>query len=374
MIIENNGSVLKKVDEIDIQPDGSFNVPEGITEISHSAFFMDQDSKRLTIRNNDTIGSTFPFYYVNNIEPIKLLRNLIKFFYSASNSINSLQSLILPNSINLIGASAFEGNRNLKNINLSPNITVIKQNTFANCESLETLTIPEQVTKIEGYAFYRCNNLKTITIPDRVTKIGMFAFSRCINLRTITLPANIYQIHYTALDNCRKLELIIINSHDPDAIARMTDLLPESLSEIVVSQEFAQKISNVREQLLKKIISKPNTNPLFRFFNYHGRTMITQKNKVEVVEKNLEKQAGSFPLEILSYINTFSVHDNRFYQKAKKLALNLPLPTNEKELTDYKDKVQEIVNACIEKVDELTTPAALSTATEVPEENLTAPC
>ena len=69
---------------------------------------------------------------------------------------SSLSSLVIPDSVIIIGFGAFEG-----------------------CSSLRSLVIPDSVTSIGDYAFSDSFSLESLVIPDSVTSIGNEAFRGC---------------------------------------------------------------------------------------------------------------------------------------------------------------------------------------------------
>ena len=72
---------------------------------------------------------------------------------------SAITTVILPDTLKIIGASAFE-----------------------NCSSLRGMNIPESVTVIGPRAFYDCFNLEAIHLTNSVTKIGFDAFAGCNEL------------------------------------------------------------------------------------------------------------------------------------------------------------------------------------------------
>ena len=76
-------------------------------------------------------------------------------------------------------------------------------NSFAPA-GLTEYTIPDSVTLIGGSAFERCTSLTSVTIPNSVTSIGEDAFSDCYSLTSVyckpTTPptGGSYMFHYNA--------------------------------------------------------------------------------------------------------------------------------------------------------------------------------
>ena len=72
-----------------------------------------------------------------------------------------LSGLILPNSLEAIGISAFQNN------------------------DFEEIVIPDNVKTIERGSFWGCSSLKTITLPASLVSIGASAFKNCVSLETV---------------------------------------------------------------------------------------------------------------------------------------------------------------------------------------------
>ena len=62
---------------------------------------------------------------------------------------------------------------------------------FENCIGLEEINIPDTVTVIGDSAFSECVNLSRVHIPDNVTKIEAVAFEGCSNLADVILSKNL---------------------------------------------------------------------------------------------------------------------------------------------------------------------------------------
>ena len=119
----------------------------------------------------------------------------------------------MPDSITLIGSSAFSGCSGLTSITLPDSITSIGNNVFAGCSDLTSITLHDSITSIGNNAFYGCSGLTYITLPDSISSIGTSAFQFCSGLTSITLPDSITSIGTNAFNGCTSLSSIIINSY-----------------------------------------------------------------------------------------------------------------------------------------------------------------
>ncbi len=88
----------------------------------------------------------------------------------------SLVDVEIPNSVTTISGTsgtnfaAFRNCTSLEQIILPTSLKVIGSYSFENCDKLTEVVIPYGTTTIE-YAFLDCDNLKSLYIPDTVTKI-----------------------------------------------------------------------------------------------------------------------------------------------------------------------------------------------------------
>ncbi len=149
-----------------------------------------------------------------------------------------LKFLQLPDSLRIIGMSAFQGSGLLR-INIPWAVTDIGDGAFADCLSLTAIEsdsyddgaffaedgvlykggnfptlvaypadkkesefeIPKKVVDIRPFSFAGCMNLKKIVIPDALNVIPENAFYGCTSLEEINLK-NVSVIEYWAFENC----------------------------------------------------------------------------------------------------------------------------------------------------------------------------
>lgn len=123
-----------------------------------------------------------------------------------------INSIILPNSIKLIGDGSFQNCSLLSNIIIPQTVTSIGNNAFQQCTSLRYLDIPSSVNTISNGAFYNCLNLETINLHFGLVSIGGQAFLNCVNLKTINLPSSLKTIGQSAFESCSGLLTVKIPS------------------------------------------------------------------------------------------------------------------------------------------------------------------
>lgn len=77
--------------------------------------------------------------------------------------------------ITLIADDAFSYERTIKEVTLPESIETIGASAFESCEKLEKINLPNGLKKINRKAFYNCTGLKEIYVPGTVEEIGAYA-------------------------------------------------------------------------------------------------------------------------------------------------------------------------------------------------------
>ena len=99
----------------------------------------------------------------------------------------TITSLVIPESVKLIGDKAFYQCKSLQSLTLNKGLETIGDRSFTRCVALESLTIPSTVTSIYAAAFYDCTGLQTVEVlatePPTITTTDVF--------RNIPAPINI---------------------------------------------------------------------------------------------------------------------------------------------------------------------------------------
>lgn len=233
------------------QQDWDYSVSKlywGVTENSAElSFFYTNQGYVVDKYNGDAEVIIVPSTYddgKNGIAPVIGIHDYA--FYQSD-----IVAIIIPNTINYIGESAFKECDKLVAVILDDGLVNIGNNAFRDCSVLQSVAIPTTVTTIGerafqdagiktlniltnsadmgAWVFYSCNDLVNVTIAEGTTQIYHGQFEQCNSIEKIVLPDTMAILDYDAFMNCSSLKTIII----PKTVTEIRDWAfhecPESL-------------------------------------------------------------------------------------------------------------------------------------------------
>ena len=154
------------------------SLPASLTEVGASHFV---DCNKL---NYLTVDFQNPnFFSLNNVLYTKDQTTLIY----CPKSIGGTYTI--PAEVKTIGRHAFSGNKNLTGVKFQGKVTKIEDRAFYECSYLTQITLPESLEVIGASAF-EGTGLTGITIPRNVKTIGGYAFDCCDKLGSIQVDKN----------------------------------------------------------------------------------------------------------------------------------------------------------------------------------------
>ena len=198
-----------------------------------------------SVKKGTKIICDMAFYDYSSWSSLVIPDSVIIIGFGAFEGCSSLRSLVIPDSVTSIGDKAFDGwngdlkclspyfiydnkvlfdknksriiafrNKNASSYVIPYSVTRIEERTFRGCDSLRSVVIPDSVTSIGIEAFRDCSSLSSIVIPDGVTSIGDRAFQGCGSLKSLVIPDSVTCIGNYAFGGCKYLSSLVI----PDSV------------------------------------------------------------------------------------------------------------------------------------------------------------
>ena len=122
-------------------------------------------------------------------------------------SFQSVDKIIVPESIKIVGENAFKGCSNIT-IEIKGALTQIGECAFQGCNRLGAVTLGEGIEEIPFAAFNGCTSLKGIMLPKGTKIIRENAFEECSGLMFVILPEDFETVEESAFRDCDALAAV----------------------------------------------------------------------------------------------------------------------------------------------------------------------
>ena len=228
----------------------SITIPNSVITIDVEAFSGCSGLNSITMSNSITYIGSYAFYDCSGLTSITIPNSVTTIGDEAFSGCSGLTSVTIPNSVTAIGYNLFNGCTGLtsimvesgnpkfdsrnncnaiistdnnkliigcKNTIIPNSVTIIGSSAFYNCSGLTSITIPNSVTTIGSNAFSECSGLTSVTIPNSVTTIGSSAFSRCSNMTNVVIGKSTANIDMNAFFNCPRITKVTSLNKEPPA-------------------------------------------------------------------------------------------------------------------------------------------------------------
>lgn len=140
------------------------------------------------------------------------LPSTVKVIGNQAFSDSKIEQVTLPNGLETIGTSAFDGCKNLRTIELPQSLKELGMHAFNGCAALSCVVIPVLIKELKTFTLGNCVNLRNVHIGASIEKINGFAFTGSTSLQTFTVSEDnsyysakggiLYSKDYTALVRC----------------------------------------------------------------------------------------------------------------------------------------------------------------------------
>ena len=199
-------------------------IPEGVIEIGHAAFYRCWGMSDIEIPNTVKIigGSAFQ---QTDLRKVIIPEGVTTIYQGAFHNCLNLTSVEFPSTVTVLYSDLFYASWSLEEIKVSEENTVYcdVEGVLYNKEKTVLIRYPigkkkknyailDGVTNIANRAFEDCGSLTQITIPSTVRVIEGYAFYQCNSLTEVVLPEGVESIGYGAFEICRALKSVTIPS------------------------------------------------------------------------------------------------------------------------------------------------------------------
>lgn len=216
---------------------------------------------------------------------VKVIPKYLFYQYNTNSSKRVISSLLWEDnsSCKKIEVGAFR-NANLPNVDLPDTIEIIGNNAFEGNENMTHIELPESLKTLGDGAFQNCYKLETVWIPDEVSYIGSSVFANTQNLNTIELEGDNSDPRYAVIGGClidldnRKLlrgtnnavipqdQITSFEDHAFSQLSRLTSIVvPEGVTEI--SSYFARQCAELDYIELPQTVTKIDSQAFWQCGN-----------------------------------------------------------------------------------------------------------
>ena len=244
------------------------NIGSGVTNITraYEVFYDCTSLQEINVDENNTAYSSQDGVLFNKDKTELLL-------YPAD---SQRTSYIIPDSVTIIGESAFAGNEVLSDVTIGDQVTDIKCEAFRYCTALTNITFGYNLKSIGDLAFEGCSSLIEIVLPVGLTE--MPGFSDCTSLKTVTIPGSISTIYAGSFWNCVSLEKIIVDSDNTSYCSQDGVLFNKDKTELIAYPAGNDRTAYEIPDSVTKI-------DMSAFYNCSNLTEITIPNSVTYIDQ-----------------------------------------------------------------------------------------
>ena len=190
--------------------DAIVQIPQGITVIGESAFKNNEFVEQVILPEKlDRIESS-AFEGCCNLKEINL-ENVDSMGDAVFRDCVTLKAVNITG-ISSMGRYMFENCKALTTVDLADEYPCIQESMFRNCTSLKEISFSKGLKEIARYAFYGCSSLESIYWNDNVTLIQYEAFKDCTSLKEVVLPESLAEVESNIFEGCTGIETVTVSS------------------------------------------------------------------------------------------------------------------------------------------------------------------
>lgn len=183
-----------------------------VKSIDYAALYSCESLESVVIPESVTNIGEYAFASCSSLLSVKIPDNVASIGSYTFDDCSSLSSVELPKNMAYIGNNVFRGCINLKEVVLPNGVDSIRRSSFNGCTSLGKVELGESVCVIDSFAFYNCSSMKKIALPNSVLRINYAAFNGCEALEKVDFGESLKVVDSYAFNKCSSLTEIILPS------------------------------------------------------------------------------------------------------------------------------------------------------------------
>lgn len=180
------------------------NLPPSLLEIGYGSFMGCTALRKISIPRGVTSIYELAFEGCTSLETADIPDTVITIGTYAFSGCSSLNDVTVPPSVEHLGDGVFAKCTSLTRFTLPKNLPIrtMHVGNFTISDGLllkylgsdPTVVVPNSIQVIGAYAFNHNNSITDVYICDGVVSIGKSAFGNCRNLRSVTIPDSVTHI------------------------------------------------------------------------------------------------------------------------------------------------------------------------------------
>ena len=175
-------------------------LPSTLDTIQSSAFSQCLSLPHITLPSGIKFIDDYAFGGCSALQDINLPEGLKSVGKSVFRNCTSLKSITLPEGVTSISEYMFANCSALREVNIPNSVRTIEARAFQDC-SLDTLVLPSELNLIGSGAFLSQKKITEVVIPDEVRHIRSNAFEGCSGLKKVVFGKKTAMIDAEAFKN-----------------------------------------------------------------------------------------------------------------------------------------------------------------------------
>ena len=187
--------------------DYTLYIPATVKGIAARAFGGQKNLKAVIIPDGVSFIGNSIFANCSSLSEIRLPSDLTKIPDETFSGCIGLSQIDLPANVAEIGEEAFMYTGLIRFV-VPDRVEAIGDSAFEGCKALEEIVLPAGLKSIGKCAFWGCESLGQIVLPAGLKSIGRNVFRNCKKLREIVIPASVEYLGNFPMSNCDALEAV----------------------------------------------------------------------------------------------------------------------------------------------------------------------